>query len=36
MESKDIFPSAVPPTKIIVKDNNQKKSNFIDKFKIWK
>lgn len=35
MEAKLIFPSSVPPTKIVVKENKKQTKSFIDKLKIW-
>ncbi len=35
MEEKLIFPSSVPPTKIVIKSNNKETKSFIDKLKIW-
>ncbi len=35
MEERLIFPSAVPPTKIVVKANKKETKSFTDKLKIW-
>src|SRR5690606_17839063 len=35
MEQRQIFPANVPPTKIIVKKDQEKKKTFLDKIKIW-
>jgi hypothetical protein len=35
MEQRQIFPANVPPTKIIVKSDQEKKKTFLDKIKIW-
>ena len=35
MEEKLIFPSSVPPVKIVIKANKKETKSFIDKLKIW-
>lgn len=35
MEVREIFPSSVPPTKIIVKTKKTENKSFLDKLKIW-
>lgn len=35
MEQREIFPSNVPPTKIIVKIKEEEEKSFFEKLKIW-